>query len=152
MNVLRSLARELLSFTGLESAKQSGEVGLRTALDKRVVPPVVDLGRYRDSFERYERTPSNLSGAMKSVKSERAFSKASWSALGLSPLTPMEQASLRATASSHAHLADGFEPGRRPPLDLSGGVKPVVTTLAPEKPAPAAPGSNGFMASLDDLL
>lgn len=151
MNVLRSLARELLSFTGLESAKQSGEVGLRTALDKRIVPPVVDLGRYRDSFERYERTPTNLSGAVQSLKSERAFTKSGWASLGLSPLSPMEQASLRATASQ-AHVADGFEPGRRPPIDLSGGVKPVVTALTPEKPAPAAPGSNGFTASLDDLL
>lgn len=151
MNVLRSLARELLSFTGLESAKQSGEVGLRTALDKRIVPPVVDLGRYRDSFEHFERTPSNLSSTMQALKGERAFSKAGWASLGLSPLTPMEQASLRAP-SSQAHLADGFEPGRRSPIDLSGGVKPVVTALTPEKPAPAAPGANGFMASLDDLL
>ncbi|MBL8919479.1 MAG: hypothetical protein JNJ54_11500 [Myxococcaceae bacterium] len=149
MNVLRSLARELLSFTGLEGAKQSGEVGLRTALDKRVVPPVVDLGRYRDSFERYERTP-NL--AMKPAKSERAVSKAGWSALGLSPLTPMETASLRGTSASQAHLTDGFERGRRLPLDLSGGARPVVTALMPEKPASSGRGSNGFTASLADLL
>ncbi|MBM4776786.1 MAG: hypothetical protein GQE15_03695 [Archangiaceae bacterium] len=147
MNVFRSLARELISLAGNEATKQTGEVGLRSALEKRVVPAVVDLGRYRDSFDRM---PQNFQGAMNSLKGERAFTKSSWASLAMTPevAAPSAQPSFRASSPAFAsHLADGFESARRSPVDLSGGLKPAVT-LAAQKPASR---SNGFTASLADL-
>lgn len=146
MNVLRSLARQFLSITGVESSKQSGEPGLRGALDKKIVPPVVDLGRYRDSFEQL---PSPR--AMHTLKGERAFTKSAWASLATEAPT-LSAATYRGASPALGHLKDGFESGRRPPIDLSGGVKPAVTPLVPERPAPQPAGSNGFTASLDDLL
>lgn len=145
MNVLRSLARELFNLYGTDSAQRKGEAGLRSALDKRIVPPVVDLSRYRDSFEQLPQG----SAALKTLKGERAFVKSSWAALGLSSFDARPSA---AEPRTQAHFHDGFEAGRRRPVDLSGGVKPTPVTLAPEAPAPAPALTNGFAASLDDLL
>jgi hypothetical protein len=51
----------------------------------------------------------------------------------------------------HARVRDGFDGSRRPPVDLTGGVKPPA--LQPTEPASArATGTRGFTASLDDLL
>lgn len=142
MNVFRSLARELISLAGNEATKQTGELGLRSALEKRVVPAVVDLGRYRDSFDQL---PQNFSSTMNSLKGERAFTKASWASLAMMPEAPP---SFRASSPAFAaHLADGFESARRSPVDLSGGLTSAVTSAAATKPA----RSNGFTASLNDL-
>ncbi len=147
MNVFRSLARELISLAGNEATKQTGEIGLRSALEKRVVPAVVDLGRYRDSFDQL---PQSFSSAMNALKGERAFTKSSWASLAMTPEAApasSELPSFRAgSASFTAHLADGFESARRSPVDLSGGLKPALA--APSKPAGR---SNGFTASLNDL-
>jgi hypothetical protein len=147
MNVLRSLARELISLSGLDSNKKTGEVGLRSALDKRVVPPVVNLSRYQDSFEQL---PQSLQGAMHSLRGERAMSKSNWAPLAMSAregAPAFEPAAPR----FHAQVRDGFDGSRRPPVDLTGGVKPPA--LLPTEPAAArATGTKGFTASLDDLL
>mgnify|MGYP001229237466 CR=1 FL=1 len=147
MNVLRSLARELISLSGLDSNKKTGELGLRSALDKRVVPPVVNLSRYRDSFEQL---PQSLQGAMHSLRGERATSKANWAPLAMSALD--NASSFRAASPQfNPHVRDGFDGSRRTPVDLSGGVKRPV--LLPAEPAPArATGTKGFTASIDDLL
>ncbi|MBE2249289.1 MAG: hypothetical protein IAE78_07045 [Myxococcus sp.] len=149
MNVLRSLARELFSLYGSDATRKTtgGEVGLRTALEKRVVPPVVNLSRYQDSFERL---PQSVQGALHTLRGERAMAKASWAPLAMTG--PMGASLGVAAAPAHqAHLSDGFDGSRRPPVDLSGGVKPPVV-LPIETPAPRAAGANGFTASLDDLL
>lgn len=151
MNVFRSLARELISLYGNEATKQTGEVGLRSALEKRVVPPVTDLGRYHDSFDQL---PQHFASAMNSLKGERAFTKSSWASLGMTSeaAAPTSQPSFRASSPAFAsHLSDGFEAARRSPVDLSGGLKPAVA-VPDAKPALRASGSNGFTASLDDLL
>lgn len=149
MNVLRSLARELISLSGLDSNTKTGELGLRSALDKRVVPPVVNLSRYRDSFEQL---PQSLQGAMHSLRGERATSKANWAPLAMSAMSAMDGASsFQAAAPQFNHVRDGFDGSRRAPVDLTGGVKPPV--LLPARPALArATGTKGFTASLDDLL
>lgn len=151
MNVFRSLARELISLAGNEATKQTGELGLRSALEKRVVPAVVDLGRYRDSFDRM---PQNFSTAMNSLKGERAFTKSSWASLGMTApevSAPTALPSFRASSPAFAsHLADGFESARRSPVDLSGGLKPAVS-LAAAKASAQTSRSNGFTASLADL-
>lgn len=145
MNVLRSLARELISFSGLDSNKKTGELGLRSALDKRVVPPVVNLSRYRDSFEQL---PQSLQGAMHSLRGERATSKANWAPLAMSAMDGAS--SFKAAAPQfNSHVRDGFDGSRRTPVDLTGGVKPPA--LLPAAPARTT-GTNRFTASLADLL
>ncbi|MDP3232872.1 MAG: hypothetical protein Q8N26_08855 [Myxococcales bacterium] len=147
MNVLRSLARELISLSGLDSNKKTGELGLRSALDKRVVPPVVNLSRYRDSFEQL---PQSLQGAMHSLRGERATSKANWAPLAMSAMNGASSFQ-PAAPQFNPHVRDGFDGSRRPPVDLTGGVKPPALLSA--EPAPArATGKNGFRASLHDLL
>lgn len=148
MNVLRSLARELISLSGLDSTKKTGELGLRSALDKRVVPPVVNLSRYQDSFEQL---PQSLQGAMHSLRGERAMSKANWAPLAMSAMDGPSSFQPAAAPSFRAQLRDGFDGSRRTPVDLTGGMKPPA--LAPVEPAGArATGTRGFTASLDDLM
>ena len=146
MNVLRSLARELISLSGLDSNKKTGELGLRSALDKRVVPPVVNLSRYQDSFEQL---PQSLQGAMHSLRGERATSKANWAPLAMSA---MDGVSFQSAAPQfNPHVRDGFDGSRRTPVDLTGGVKRPA--LLPAEPVPGrATGTNAFTASLDDLV
>lgn len=144
MNVLRSLARELFSLYGTDASKRSGEAGLRTALDKKVVPPVVNLSRYHDSFDRLP-TPANA----KSAKGTQG-AKPAWSPLATAALdSSFEPAAV--TSSLPLRFSDGFDAGRRARVDLTGGVKPPVL-LPEERPAAKPAGSNGFTASLDDLL
>ncbi|MDP1918993.1 MAG: hypothetical protein Q8L14_22275 [Myxococcales bacterium] len=145
MNVLRSLARELISLSGLDSNKKTGELGLRSALDKRIVPPVVNLSRYQDSFEQL---PQSLQGAMHSLRGERATSKANWAPLAMSAMDGAS--SFQAAAPQfNPHVRDGFDGSRRTPVDLTGGVKP--SAQLPAAPARAT-GTNRFTASLADLL
>lgn len=147
MNVFRSLARELIGLSGLDSTKKTGEMGLRSALDKRVVPPVVNLSRYQDSFEQL---PQSLQGAMHSLRGERAMSKSNWAPLAMSAMHGASDFQ-PATPQLHPQVRDGFDGSRRTPVDLTGGVKRPA--LLPAEPAPRrATGSNRFTASLADLM
>jgi hypothetical protein len=148
MNVLRSLAREFLSLSGLEAAKQSGEIGLRTSLEKKTVPPVVKLDRFRDGFDQL---PSKLDGQLHRLTGDRAFSKSNWASLSMAAPASTNSAAQTSSARFSAHQLDGFEPARRAPVDLLGGVRSKAA-LPEAAPLHQAAGSNGFTASLDDLL
>jgi hypothetical protein len=72
------------------------------------------------------------------------------------PAAPQRASEVRAahsyfSAAPAASLqVDSFEAGARPPVDLSGGVKPPM--LAAEEAPPAAPRATpDFSASLEDL-
>jgi hypothetical protein len=145
MNVLRSLAREFLSLSGLEAARPSGEIGLRTALEKKTVPPVVKLDRFRDGFDQL---PAKLDGQLHRLTGDRAFSKSNWASLSMAAPASTASAAQTTSARFAAHQLDGFEPARRAPVDLLGGIR--QRAALPE--AASVPRSSGFSASLDDLL
>jgi hypothetical protein len=136
MNVLRSFARDLLQFLEADRASRSatpvqpGGQSLQPVREKKV-PAVLGLGRFRDAFEQF---PQGATGTMRTLQAERAFQRLA-SALPLQHL-----------------MRDGFDPGRRALVDLSGGVKAPAVALAPHAPAPAAAAPAAFTASLDDLV
>lgn len=136
MNPLRALVRDVVNLVSSEAVKQPTELGLRRALEQRVVPPVVDLGRYRDSFEDTARRAheSATPAPKKSSKSS------SWSSLSFSSSTEAF-----ATGRFNALQRDGFEAPRRVPVNLLG------RAAMPEALPRSAPRSNGFTASLHDL-
>jgi hypothetical protein len=131
MNVFRSLARDVWNLMDASRlSKAAGpEAGGRTlnAVREQRVPGVLSLTRFRDGFEQF---PQGVNGTLRTLQAERAF---------------------RPMVSAASLQRDGFDAGRRAPVDLSGGVKvkPLATTQDPV--AAAAPASNGFTASLDDL-
>ncbi len=121
MNVLRSIARSLFA--------SPADAGLSTRAQKLNpgrVPSVVDVGRYRDSFEQL---PQKVT-ALNTLRGERSFFAALQSAAG---------------------MRDGFDGVKRPPVDLTGGQKPVAVLPPVEPAAKQVPQSNGFSASLDDF-
>lgn len=128
MNVLRSLARDLWNVLDVTQGSATPEVGAKTldAVRQQRVPGVLGLSRFRDGFEQF---PQGAAGTLRTLQAERAF---------------------RPTFIPASRQRDGFEGGRRSPVDLSGGVKGAFSKTA-EKPAPAAPASPDFSASLDDL-
>lgn len=131
MNVLRSLARDVWNLVDASRASKTAgpEAGGRTlhAVREQRVPGVLSLTRFRDGFEQF---PQGVHGTLRTLQAERAF---------------------RPMVSAATLQRDGFDAGRRSPVDLSGGVKvkPLATTQDPVAPPPAA--GNGFSASLDDL-
>jgi hypothetical protein len=121
MNVLRSLARSLFASPadgGLATRAQRPNPGR--------VPSVVDVERYRDSFEQIPQKATALS----TLRGERSF------------LTALQSA---------AGTRDGFDGVKRAPVDLSGGRKPVAIAPMVAPAAKPVPQSNGFSASLDDF-
>ena len=90
------------------------------------VAAVLGLSRFRDGFEQF---PQGAQGALRTLQSERAF---------------------RPAVTAASLQRDGFDGGRRGPVDLSGGVKPSFEVSTPAAEPHAAP-SAGFSASLDDL-
>lgn len=135
MNVLRSFARDLVQFLEADRASRSatpvelGGKNLQPVREQKVAP-VLGLSRFRDAFEQF---PQGLGGTLRTLQAERAFQR-------------------QAPAVQLQHMQrDGFDGGRRAPVDLSGGVKASATASKPEAPAPAA-HAPVFTASLDDLL
>lgn len=129
MNVLRSLARDLWNVLDVnKGAAASPEVGAKTldAVRQQRVPGVLGLSRFRDGFEQF---PQGAAGTLRTLQAERAYRPA---------FTP---ASLQ---------RDGFDGGRRAPVDLSGGVKVKYATREASA-AVASPAAPDFTASLDDL-
>ncbi len=144
MNVLRSLARDLVNLYGSQGAsKKADDTGLNPLRQERVAP-VVQLARWRDSFEQL---PQGLNGAVNALKGERAFRQAS----GPSSQPFFSPPPVSSRAASGFSVRDGFEAASRRPVDLSGGAKPSFT-LTTERSTPIASPSNAFTASLDDLL
>jgi hypothetical protein len=125
MNVFRSLARNVVSFLDVKGASQP-EPGAKTlnAVRQQRVPGVLGLSRFRDGFEQF---PQGAQGALRTLQAERAY-RPTYSA----PLNTQR---------------DGFDGGRRSPVDLSGGVKPAAFHVSNEAPVAA----QGFSASLEDL-
>lgn len=139
MNALRSLVRDVVNLVGSEVTKQPTEVGLRKALEQRVVPPVINLGRYRDSFDQTTQRPFDAP-----APKQGKVAKQAWRALSVS--APAEHFTGVATASSFSPHADGFEMARRAPVDLLG--RSAATILTPSLPKR---GAKRFTASLADL-
>jgi hypothetical protein len=131
MNVLRSLAREMWNLMDASRASTSavpkpGEQSLNAVRQQRVAP-VLNLSRYRDSFEQF---PQGVQGTWRALRRERAF---------------------QPQVSAATLQRDGFDLGRRSPVDLSGGVKaaPLASKRDAVQASPIAP--TAFTASLDDL-
>ena len=127
MNVLRSLARDLWNVLDVRKSA-APEPGAKTldAVRQQPVPAVLGLSRFRDGFEQF---PQGALGTLRTLQTERAYRPA---------FTP---ASLQ---------RDGFDGGRRAPVDLLGGVQ--AKFVKHEEPAaPSAPAALDFSASLDDL-
>lgn len=134
MNVLRSFARDLVKFLEADRASRSAtpvEAGGKSLqpVREQKVPQVLGLSRFRDAFEQF---PQGLGGTMRTLQAERAFQR--------QPAAQLKNLS-----------RDGFDAGRRSPVDLSGGVKAPAVALAPDAPAKAASAAGAFTASLDDL-
>jgi len=140
MNVLRSLMRDVVNLVSSEATKAPTEVGLRKALDQRIVPAVINLGRYRDSFEQSTQRPSE----QPAPKSGATRNKPSWKALSMS--TSRERFSGTSTSTFSGSTADGFEPARRLPVELLG--RSPNTVVVPPLPKRA---SKKFTVSLADL-
>lgn len=138
MNVLRSLMRDVVNLVSSEATKAPTEAGLRKALDQRIVPAVINLGRYRDSFEQSTQRPSE----QPAPKSGAPRSKPSWQALSAS--TTQERFSGTSTFSNAT--TDRFEPAPRRPVELMGRSANVL--VVPPLPHRA---SKKFTASLADL-
>jgi hypothetical protein len=132
MNVLRSLARDLVQFLQADRSVASEGKSLQP-LGQQKAAPVVGLARFRDAFEQL---PQGLGGTMRALQAERVF-------LQRAPfVSPMRLAS-----------GDGFEAQRRAPVDLSGGVQVNSSSVSPDVAPTASPSpAAGFSASLDDLL
>jgi hypothetical protein len=129
MNVLHSLARELVRFLEVDrpargaSPVQPGGASLQPVRERRV-PAVLGLSRFRDGFE---------------------------------PLPGVAAVALRgpqrpAAAVLTALTRDGFEGGRRSLLDLSGGAVGTPPLSATTAARAGVPFAGAFSASLDDLL
>jgi len=127
MNVLRSLARQLLNTQVAESSLKAQPNSLAAVREQRVAK-VVGLPKFADAFEQL---PQGTRGTAQTFKAERAW---------------QPNARLQVVLGAR----DGFEAGRRAPVDLSGGVR--TAARLPEEMPPRPPvRSNGFSASLDDL-
>lgn len=131
MNVFRSIARDLLNTLSAESMarRTPGVSGLNTVRQQKIAP-VVDPTRYRDSFDQLPQGTR----ARAAVQTERKYFHSALSA-----------------ARTDSFMRDGFEAAHRAPVDLSGGVKPQVHVEEQQPQRPVLP-TNGFTASLDDLL
>jgi hypothetical protein len=140
MNVLRSLMRDVVNLVSSEATKAPTEAGLRKALDQRVVPAVINLGRYRDSFEQPAQRPFD----QPAPTSGGPRNKPSWRALSVST-TPERFSGTSTSTFSHPN-ADGFEPARRRPVELIG--RSLSAVVVPPLPNRA---SKKFTASLADL-
>lgn len=116
-------------FSRTPSATEVGAQSLQPVREQRVAP-VLGLSRFRDAFEQF---PQGAPGTLRTLSSERAFRPAT------APLP-----------TARSLLRDGFDSGRRAPVNLTGSARPAVA-VAVEKVA-AQPPANAFMASLDDLL
>jgi len=136
VNVLRSFARDLVQFLQADRAARSATPveaagkSLQPVREQKVAP-VLGLSRFRDAFEQF---PQGLGGTMRTLQAERAFQRQAPVAAQLKNLS-----------------RDGFDAGRRAPVDLSGGVKASALASVPDAPVSAASAKGGFTASLDDL-
>jgi hypothetical protein len=123
MSLLRNLSRNLWNAIDVKAAGQRVAPGAENlhAVRQQRVPGVLGLGRFRDGFEQ-------LPGHVGRGRAQAA-------------------APFRAATSSTGVARDGFDSGRRSPLDLSGGlasrVSPQTSRAAAHPPA--------FGASLDQL-
>ncbi len=131
MNVLRSLARDMWNLMDASRAAKSAgpEAGGQSlhAVREQRVPAVVSLTRFRDGFDQF---PQGVQGTLRTLQAERAF---------------------RPMVSAASLARDGFDAGRRAPMDLSGGVKVKPLAVTKDPVAAAAPAPTAFSASLDDL-
>lgn len=116
-------------FSHTPSATEVGAQSLQPVRQQRVAP-VLNVSRFRDAFEQF---PQGAPGMLRTIQSERAFRPA-----------------LAALPTARSLMRDGFDGGRRAPVNLSGGVRAPAVQV--EQPVAAAAPSNAFTASLDDLL
>ncbi len=98
MNVLRSLARELVNLQ-VNVASAARDVGSLQPVREQRVAPVVGLSRFRDAFDQLPQGPR---GTMQALRAEHAAG----------------QGPARLAQALRALKTDGFEQARRAPVRL----------------------------------
>lgn len=129
MNALRAFSQDLMRFFDIERASKTPQAGVSglQAVRQAPVPAVVRTGLFQDGFDRQ---PQGVG---------RTFAAAQ-------PMAVAFKAKLQAV------LGDGFDGGRRSPVDLSGGSRAPAMAPASDAPAAARAAAPAFTASLGDLL